>query len=578
MQTNRLGDTKLAGVPGPPELTRKLLIDADFIQLPLMKIGRPVEARLKRFVLEEDGQVRRVNHLDLASSEESPDYFYSYDVRGFRGRHVTLRFQSIDPGVLDRLELSDVEILDPDAYTGPHRPRFHFSPRRGWMNDINGPYYLEGWYHLFHQANPFATGDSTGFDMHWAHSVSKDLVHWEEWPIALFPDETGSCYSGSAVLVHRHFPGVNEKAPLPTPALFFTAAGSSCDQHLATTADGGRSWQRFPGNPVLSDLNRDPKVFWHEESGHYVMLLYMNAVGEEPEGYTIYSSQNLQDWDKVGLIPHWYECPEFLRMKSSQTGEEVWLLYGHWRKAPDRDSEGIDIFSAYQLGKFDGLSFRPISEVRPAHLGPQFYGALAFVNDPQNRPIMMGWARSTQFPDEPFNQCATVPLFMQLKVINGEDQLCFEPVEELNALRGKPLVVLRTGTAAEAETHLAILSRDLSLDVVVRFRAKGETPVCFTIRQCTFLFEPARNQLSQKDGDLTVSQTIIHPEGSVTVRFLIDRGIIESFWNHGQAATSMQSLHTESGPAFAIAGDLILEEMTIYPVSNIWASLDVLAH
>ena len=35
--------------------------------------------------------------------------------------------------------------------------------------------------------------------MHWAHSTSKDLIHWEEKPIAFYPDQNGTMYSGCAV-------------------------------------------------------------------------------------------------------------------------------------------------------------------------------------------------------------------------------------------------------------------------------------------------------------------------------------------------------------------------------------------
>ena len=195
----------------------------------------------------------------------------------------------------------------------------------GWMNDINGSYYQDGLYHIFYQANPTTAASSCGFDMHWAHSVSKDLVHWEEWPIALYPDASGQCWSGTALLISEHLPGVNDNAPLPTPALFFTAT-ANFSQHLATSSDGGRSWKRFAGNPVVPNINfdnRDPKVFWHAPSKHYVMLLYVGG-----KGYAILRSKNLTQWEQVGQLPNWFECPEFIPVKSPTTGEDLWMVYG----------------------------------------------------------------------------------------------------------------------------------------------------------------------------------------------------------------------------------------------------------
>jgi fructan beta-fructosidase len=64
----------------------------------------------------------------------------------------------------------------------------HFSPPQDVMNDPNGMVYHKGEYHLFYQHYP----DSTVWGpMHWGHAISKDLLHWEHQPIALYPDSLG---------------------------------------------------------------------------------------------------------------------------------------------------------------------------------------------------------------------------------------------------------------------------------------------------------------------------------------------------------------------------------------------------
>ncbi|MEI6715111.1 MAG: glycoside hydrolase family 32 protein [Verrucomicrobiota bacterium] len=551
------------------ERTRSLIVNADFLQLPLLGRTEKTKPGVEKLSIEVDGKMVRYFHAEFPAAGQQPDFRYSYDLREFKGRTITLRFKSDDAAVLERLEFSNNELIDPNAYKGEHRPRFHFSPRLGWMNDVNGTYYQDGLYHLFYQANPTYSGNGgAGFDMFWGHSVSKDLVHWEEWPVALFPDTSGQCYSGSTVMQQHPIRGLNEGVKLPAPAMFF-AATAPFSQHLATTPDGGRTWKRFVGNPVVPNIgngDRDPKVIWHEASQHYVMVLYVGGTGDKTDTYRFLRSKDLTHWEQTSELSNWYECPEFIPVKSAVTGEDLMLLYGCYRTPKDAP-EKINIRSCYQLGRFDGKTFTPISGLRSAHLGPNYYAALVFMNEPKGRSVMMGWAAGTKFPGEPFNQCASVPLRMQLKALNGEDTLCFEPAEELNTLRGEPIVKLNNVTVAEANSKLAALPKDAAVDVVVRFRVEGANLVNVKTRGTDFSYDPSTKMLKG-----VKQTTALHPGQSLDARFLIDHGIVESFWNAGEAAYSIASLHTDDGPALGLEGDAMIEELVVYPMANIWAN------
>lgn len=564
MQTDDCGDTPLAGTPKPPleERTRDLKITGDFLQLPLVRREDGQKPGLEKLSIEADGKLLRYMHVEFPKPGQQPDFWYSADLREFKGRDVTLRYKSHDADVLKRLVLSDTEKRDPNAYKTEYRPRFHFSPRLGWMNDINGSYYQDGLYHIFYQFNPATTSRGAGFDMHWGHSVSKDLVHWEEWPVALFPNAAGQCYSGTTVMQVQPIPGLNEGAKLPAPVLFF-AATEPFSQHIATTPDGGRTWKRFAGNPVVPNMgegDRDPKVIWHAPSQHYIMVLYVGG----PDTYRILRSKDMKRWEQTDSLPDWFECPEFFPVKSPVTGEDLMLLYGGYRSKPG-SANPINSNSCYQLGRFDGKTFTPITGVRKAHLGPNFYAALIFMNEPKGNPVMMGWAQGTRFPGEDFNQCASVPLRLQLKAINGEDALCFEPVKELEALREKPLFQLKNVSVADASARLRSLQKEAALDVVVRFRPASASRATVTIRNIAFTYDSASKTLRR--GDQT---TTLHSGTTLEARFLIDRGVVESFWNGGEAAYTIASLHTDSGPAVSIEGDMVIEELTVYPVKNIW--------
>ena len=87
-----------------------------------------------------------------------------------------------------------------------HQPRYHLHPRSGWMNDPNGAIYYQGHYHLFYQHNPNGAFSAS---KHWAHVASRDVLRWEEWPVALAPEpgsyDKDGCLSGFAV-VHNGTP------------------------------------------------------------------------------------------------------------------------------------------------------------------------------------------------------------------------------------------------------------------------------------------------------------------------------------------------------------------------------------
>ena len=117
-------------------------------------------------------------------------------------------------------------------------------------------------------------------------------------------------------------------------------------------------------------------------------------------------------------------------------------------------------------------------------------------------------------------------------------------------------------------SKLQTLSKDAPLDVVIRFRGKQTSPIRASIRQIEFAFNPATGKLVQSKGGNAVGSTVIHPEGAVTARFLIDHGIVECFWNGGEAAYSIASLHTDAGPALALDGEATIEEMTVYPMAK----------
>ncbi|WP_432212382.1 GH32 C-terminal domain-containing protein [Paenibacillus polymyxa] len=186
------------------------------------------------------------------------------------------------------LPLTPAFAADLGYYDEPYRNQIHFSPEANWMNDPNGMVYYKGEYHLFYQYHPYGTKWGP---MHWGHAVSKDLIHWKHLPIALYPDENGQIFSGSAVIDWNNTAGFGKEAMV---AIFTHSGDNGQVQSIAYSLDRGRTWTKYEGNPVMPDPPisdwRDPKVFWHEDSRQWVMsLAAANKV-------MLYTSPNLKQW------------------------------------------------------------------------------------------------------------------------------------------------------------------------------------------------------------------------------------------------------------------------------------------
>ncbi len=243
-----------------------------------------------------------------------------------------------------------------DVYDEQYRPQFHFSAKKGWLNDPNGLVYSNGQYHMFYQHNPF--GEQWG-NMTWGHATSPDLVHWTEHSPALAADPTGVKFSGTAVIDFNNTAGL-QSGPTPTMALFYTSVGSF-DQRMAYSNDSGRSFRYYDGNPVLPSQSgaddRDPQVFWHEDSNKWVQVVWVAGHNGNPQSYQFFGSQNLTDWTYLSETPNFFECPDFFQLPvNGNPNDKRWVLSG---------ADG-----GYQIGNFDGTTFQAnYSRVGKTHAG-----------------------------------------------------------------------------------------------------------------------------------------------------------------------------------------------------------------
>ena len=274
------------------------------------------------------------------------------------------------------------------------RPTIHFTPKKGWINDPNGPVFFNGEYHLFFQHNP----DATHWDnMHWGHAKSKDLIHWEELPIALFPDEQGMIFSGSALVDKENITGFGSKDN-PVLLLFYTSHDAITlreMQCLAYTTDCVHFY-KYEMNPIIPGKDhtpaRDPHVFVNNILGGFSLCITVESAVE------FYHSSNLIDWEKTGefVLPQYaihgmIECPCLIRDTKDVLMMSMDVSDSEFCKFP-KDAVPHNRTMQYFVGEFDGYSFKADdsqNETLLADYGPDFYAGTIFSNLEDN--ILIAW-------------------------------------------------------------------------------------------------------------------------------------------------------------------------------------------
>jgi len=257
-----------------------------------------------------------------------------------------------------------------------YRPRFHFTPAKNWMNDPNGLVWHKGEYHLFFQHNP--QGTQWGH-MSWGHAVSKDLLTWEELPVAIAEDQDGAIFSGGAVSDGDDI-----------VAIYTRHTETNQSQCIARSTDNGRTFIKYENNPVLDENKkdfRDPKVFKYKD--HWIMCV------AKPHEHQIafYSSTNLIDWKHLSDFgpaaaqDGVWECPDLFPLLINK--KEVWVLIVSLNPGGLYGSG-----TQYFIGDFDGTTFVPrYSTDKPRWLdfGKDNYAGVTFSNEPTGKRILIGW-------------------------------------------------------------------------------------------------------------------------------------------------------------------------------------------
>ncbi|WP_037319087.1 glycoside hydrolase family 32 protein [Salegentibacter sp. Hel_I_6] len=376
---------------------------------------------------------------------------------------------------------SDEETLEVTAQSDTDfRPAFHFTPEENWMNDPNGMFFLNGTYHLFFQYYP--EGNTWG-PMHWGHATSKDMIKWEEQPIALEPDEQGYIFSGSAVVDTENTSGFGDGETPPVIAMFTYHDPKGEEegredyqtQAIAYSLDEGKTFTKYEGNPVIENPGirdfRDPKITRDNVHDQWIMVLSAD------DQTMFYTSQNLKDWELAsefgrGIGAHGgvWECPDFIQMKVEDSDEKKWVLIQSLNPGGYNGGSGTQYF----VGDFDGKTFtldesmQDLDEDHPYWLdfGKDNYAGVTWANIPEEdgRHLFIGWMSNWQYanevPTETWRSAMTIA--RELKLTKTEDtyRVISSPVSELEDYKGEEFT--KNNIEVEGETQI-VASEEIDL-------------------------------------------------------------------------------------------------------------------
>lgn len=450
-------------------------------------------------------------------------------------------------------------------YTEPYRPQYHFTPAEKWMNDPNGLVYHKGVYHLFYQYYP---EDIVWGPMHWGHAISADMLHWEHKPIALYPDEHGYIFSGSAVVDIKNTSGFGT-ADNPALVAIFTyhdmegeQAGRTNyqTQGIAYSLDNGDSWTKYEGNPVIGNEDikdfRDPKVFWNEKENLWTMLL---VAGDHLQ---IWNSPNLKEWEQVsefgknqGAHGGVWECPDLFPLQVDGTDETKWVLLISINPGAPNGGSGTQYF----VGDFDGRTFTSDQkENKWVDLGRDNYAGVTYNNTPNNERIFIGWMSNWDYardtPTEKWRSAMTVPRTLSLSKINGQYELQNYPLPTFDSLldattASQDIVLAPNETHRvtltgnnQSEIRFTTTARDFVLSLKndkkdsLAIAMDGKNKMVYFDRRTSGLTD-FKDNFAPGVQEMPIDNL---PEGEIEIRILLDASSIELFVNQGQYVMTNQ--------------------------------------
>lgn len=456
------------------------------------------------------------------------------------------------------------------------RPQYHFSASHGWMNDPNGLIFYEGEYHLFYQYNP---EDICWGAPHWGHAVSSDLIHWNNLPVALFPDDLGSIFSGTIVSDENNTSGLFASGGGLVALFTHHAADGTEYQSLAYSSDKGRTWTKYAGNPVIrgkDDLAwknfRDPKVLrWKNQ------WLMITGGGQ----YRLFVSDDLIQWKLMADMALFEEFPDLFRM------DDQWVL-------------NINGYG-YYVGIMTAHGFIPQQDILPEDFANSWQACYSYENVPDNRRIWLAWMRdSAKGPTAPWRCNLSIPRELRLRKSNEGMKLLQYPIAEVENLR-RPYIRMKD-ISIEAVDLSSAQGKYLDIELEVELHgtesfgircfSNGERYAEIGCRPLESLIYADTTKASSPEFDTlnTMFAASMSASGNqarilakmyscfyqvgkiIKLRLLLDGSTLEAFFDEGEATAAMNVYPADDAAGLHLFGKgHWVRSLVVYRMESIWS-------
>ena len=538
-----------------------------------------------------DGKLERTIFVRL--SKNHTDYTVPFDLTPYRGKKVVLDIVTPQSRSSVREAANDAcwqDMALSDSYSTAnrekYRPAFHHTPLYGWMNDPNGMVYKDGVWTLCYQWNPYG---SKWQNMTWGRSTSKDLVNWEHHGPAIVPDGLGTIFSGSCAIDRENSAGFGKDAIVA----MYTSAATSQTQSLAHSTDGGNTFHKYAGNPVitLDSEFRDPNMFWYAPAKEWVLVL-AHALEHE---MLVYTSKDMKNWTLqsrfgkgLGAQDGVWECPDLFELPAGKGSKWVMLV----NLNPGGPFGGSA--TQYFVGDFDGKTFTPDRDkngnvpTKWMDYGKDHYATVSFSDTPDGRRTVLGWMSNWQYandvPTQQYRSANTLP--RDLSLFRGKDgswYLASAPSPEVDALRASTTARVNSSLSTTPVVYTLPADNDgiCEIDATIT-AAKG--PVTMTLsndkgEKTLITYDPAKATVSvdrtasgvtdfSRDFSAVTTAPLPAKVKALSLRIFVDRSSIEVFANDGQAVLTNLVFPSAPYSTLSVSADpkATLKALSVYPL------------